>query len=196
MRTKTPSQAEKILKSAELLFGEHRFHEVRMEDIAAEAEVGKGTLYRYFHDKEELYLALLARASEKFVGRIAECTGRESCPRLRLERLVQASIEFFDEHPHLLDLIQRAEVMRPTGTPFPWQQARQQTSELVTRLFADAEAQGVFRVRNPEIAVWMLLGGVRGIIRFGTRPRPADLAERVVQNFLNGAHKGDDCKRG
>ena len=63
MRSKTPLQAEKILAAAAQLFATHRFHEARMEDIAALAEVGKGTLYRYFKDKEELYLALLQRAT-------------------------------------------------------------------------------------------------------------------------------------
>ena len=62
MRCKTAEQADKVLDAAAQLFGLRRFHEVRMEDIAAEAEVGKGTLYRYFADKEELYLGLLDRA--------------------------------------------------------------------------------------------------------------------------------------
>ena len=61
MRTKTAQQADKVLDAAARLFGTQRFHEVRMEDIAAEATVGKGTLYRYFNDKEELFVALLER---------------------------------------------------------------------------------------------------------------------------------------
>ena len=69
------------MKAAGQLFGAQRFHEVRMEDIAAEAAVGKGTLYRYFSDKEELYLALLARASEQFVDRVEEAMSRDSAPR-------------------------------------------------------------------------------------------------------------------
>src|SRR5262245_18615534 len=56
VRTKTPQQADKMLNAAARLFGTQRFHEVRMEDIAAEAAVGKGTIYRYFSDKDELYL--------------------------------------------------------------------------------------------------------------------------------------------
>src|ERR671923_69581 len=63
VRTRTPQQADRILAAAARLFAGHRFHEARMEDIAALAEVGKGTLYRYFKDKEELYLALLERAA-------------------------------------------------------------------------------------------------------------------------------------
>ena len=42
-----------------------------MEDIADLAEVGKGTLYRYFKDKEELYMALLSRVTEDWTGRTA-----------------------------------------------------------------------------------------------------------------------------
>ena len=49
-----------------------------MEDISAAAGVGKGTLYRYFKDKEELYLALLDRASaqveERMTAAVAQAT--------------------------------------------------------------------------------------------------------------------------
>ncbi len=47
---------EAILKAAEKIIKTKRFHEVKVEDIATEAGVGKGTIYRYFKDKEELYL--------------------------------------------------------------------------------------------------------------------------------------------
>ncbi len=44
MRTKTPQFSEKMLEAAGRLFGTRRFHEVRMEDVASEADVSKGTL--------------------------------------------------------------------------------------------------------------------------------------------------------
>src|SRR5437773_2112800 len=122
VRTKTPLQSDKMLDAAARLFGTQRFHEVRMEDIAAEAGVGKGTLYRYFSDKDELYLALLKRSSGQFVGRLQEAVERAAGARARLEALVAAILGFFDGQPHLLDLIQRAEVARGLGPGFPWYQ--------------------------------------------------------------------------
>ena len=74
---KTPEQADKMLDAAVQLFGRRRFHEVRIDDIAAEAEVGKGTLYRYFTDKEELYVALLTRSARQYSSSI-DTGGRES----------------------------------------------------------------------------------------------------------------------
>src|SRR5437660_5726205 len=100
-----------MLDAAGRLFGGQRFHEVRMEDIAAEAAVGKGTLYRYFNDKEELYLALLERASQQLVERLRERLEPPQTPRSKLSAIVEGIVSFFDEHPHLLDLIQRTEVL-------------------------------------------------------------------------------------
>jgi AcrR family transcriptional regulator len=187
VRTKTPDQADKILTAATRLFGAHRFHEVRMEDIAAEADVGKGTLYRYFADKEELYRAMLARAAERFMRRVEAIVAGRGTPRQRLEALVAGVIDEFDAEPHLLDLIQRAEVLADAGAAFPWQQPREMMPRLVRRLFDEAAAAGTFRARDPEIAMLLLLGGIRAIIRFGQRPRPDDLARRIVANFLDGA---------
>jgi AcrR family transcriptional regulator len=187
VRTKTPDQADRILGAAMRLFGAQRFHEVRMEDIAAEAEVGKGTLYRYFADKEELYRAMLGRSSERFIRRIESVVAGAGTARERLEALVAAVIDEFDAEPHLLDLIQRAEVLAAAGAAFPWQQTRERMPQLVRRLLDEAAEEGEFSVRDPDVAVFLLLGGLRAIIRFGTRPRPHDLARRIVDSLLDGA---------
>jgi AcrR family transcriptional regulator len=185
VRTKTLDQADRILSAASRLFGTQRFHEVRMEDIAAEASVGKGTLYRYFSDKEELYRAMLGRSSDRFVRRMEDIVGGTGSARARLEALVGAVIEEFDAEPHLLDLIQRAEVLAASGAEFPWRETRERMPQLVRRLFDEAADEGAFVVSDPDVAVWLLLGGIRAIIRFG--PRPDDVARRVVDNFLDGA---------
>jgi AcrR family transcriptional regulator len=187
VRIKTAAQSDKILSAATRLFGAHRFHEVRMDDIAAEADVGKGTLYRYFADKEELYRAMLARSSDSFMRRMEAILGGEGTPRQRLEAFVAGVIAHFDEEPHLLDLIQRAEVLSAAGAAFPWQEARERLPGLLSGLFDEAAAAGAFRVRDAEMNVRLLLGGLRSIIRFGEQPRPADLAHRIVENFLDGA---------
>lgn len=190
MRTKTPAQADKMLDAAARLFATQRFHEVRMEDIAEEAGVGKGTLYRYFRDKEELYTALLTQASHQFAAELREAMADAASPRAQLEAMVASILQHFDTHPHLLDLIQRAEVLARPGHEFPWQQTRHQTIRLVTNLFRAARQAGEFSIRDPDLAALMLLGGLRSVIRFGKRPRPRDLAARIVEGFLNGVDAG------
>jgi AcrR family transcriptional regulator len=190
VRTKTPQQASKILDSAARLFGTHRFHEVRMADIAAEAGVGKGTLYRYFHDKEELYLALLTRLADEFLQQVAVVTAGPGSARQRLEQFAAVVIEYFDSQPHLLDLIQRAEVRSEQGRTFPWQKSREELPKLVETLFRRGEECGEFKVIDPGVTVLMFLGGLRSLIRFGERPRPSDLACRIVTGFLEGPGAG------
>lgn len=187
MRTKTARQSDKMLDAAARLFGTQRFHEVRMEDIAAEAEVGKGTLYRYFADKDELYRSLLVRASHQLERQLETSLAHSTGARARLEVFVKTVIEFFDANLNLLDLIQRAEVMQRSASDFPWQKTRDNVIRLVETLLSDGERAGEFRVRDPHMAVLMLLGGVRSVIRFGQTPRPPELAKRIVAGFLHGA---------
>jgi AcrR family transcriptional regulator len=186
VRCKTPLQADKILAAAARLFASHRFHEARMEDVAALAEVGKGTLYRYFKDKEELYLALLARAAEDFQAHLRAALAQADSPRAKLVAVVRSVLDYFDEHPHVLDLIQHAEAMQKPGQQLSWQKTRNETTALVLKLFEEGKRASAFAVDDSELAALMLLGGLRSVLRFGSRPRPADQAERIVAGFLNG----------
>jgi TetR/AcrR family fatty acid metabolism transcriptional regulator len=183
VRTKTPEQADKMLEAAAHLFGRRRFHEVRMEDIAAEAEVGKGTLYRYFADKEELYLALLGREARNYRALIDAETAKAVGPRKKLRALVAAGFSFFERQPHLGPLIQRAEV---THEDSPWQPARQSFLAHVVDILAEAREEGEFAVADPAMAALLLLGGVRSIYLFARKPRSRDLADRIVTAWLHG----------
>jgi AcrR family transcriptional regulator len=188
VQTKEFSQAEKIVEAASHLFGTQRFHEVRMDDVAAAADVGKGTLYRYFRDKEELYAGLLAHATAQFRERMRAEVDKVAGARARLEALVQAIVDYFDEHPHLKGLIQRAEAVHDEGKkPFVWNEARAEALRMIQTLFEQGRLQGEFTVRDPVLAAMLLLGGIRSVVRDGVHPRPVRLARQVVENFLWGS---------
>jgi AcrR family transcriptional regulator len=183
--TKPSPQADRILDVAAHLFGARQFHKVRMDDIAAEADVGKGTLYRYFRDKDELFFALVERAAVQLNCRVNDSVTREPDARGKIEALVRTILAFFDEQPHLFDLIQRAEVLR--GPNVAWRQTRDALVGLTLRVFTEARERGDFAIADPDLATLMLLGALRSVIRFGEQPRPADLVARIVDNFLKGA---------
>jgi AcrR family transcriptional regulator len=187
VRTKTPRLADRILDAAARQFARQRFHEVRMDDIAAEAEVSKGTLYSYFHDKEELYLALLARGSAGMVQALEEAVSAAEDARAKLVSLVNAVLAYFDAEPHLFDLIQGVEVLQHQDQDFPWQAARDVAMRLVQEVFDEGRRKGDFLVRDPELTALLLFGGLRSVIRFGQRPRPRLLAKRIVDCVLDGA---------
>lgn len=48
-----------IIEAAMAVFAREGFHEARMEDIAKESQLGKGTLYLYFKSKDAIIGALL-----------------------------------------------------------------------------------------------------------------------------------------
>ena len=157
-----------------------------MEDIAELAEVGKGTLYRYFKDKEELYMALFARAACQMTERL-RAVDETADPRAKLEAVVGLILDYFEEHPHLLALIQHAEVMQGPDADLPWQRTRHESLRLVEGIFEEARRTGAFHIAEPRFSARLLLFSLRPVIRCGEKPRPADMARRIVEHFLYGA---------
>jgi len=61
-----------ILKAAKGLFFEQGFVATTMNEIASTAELGKGTLYLYYRNKEELYISLLVEGMEILSRRLKQ----------------------------------------------------------------------------------------------------------------------------
>lgn len=100
-----------ILETAEKLFAERGVSNVNMADIAQEAGVGKGTLYRRFINKAELCLALLDTQMAEFQNRMLQEMRQMSLadtPRLaQLEHFLDSLVFFTEIHSPLLCEVQR-----------------------------------------------------------------------------------------
>ena len=85
---------QEILDAALLLFSEHGFHNVSMQQVAAEAEFAIGTIYNLFKDKEDLYKTLIDELTGKFhqALRCAIDSGEDDVDKLRNYITVKATI--------------------------------------------------------------------------------------------------------
>jgi AcrR family transcriptional regulator len=63
-----------ILASAEKLFVEKGFAGTSINDIAAEADFSRTSIYQYFSSKEEIYLHILERYTEPLTERLKKAT--------------------------------------------------------------------------------------------------------------------------
>jgi AcrR family transcriptional regulator len=67
---------DRILDAAERCMNRYGLG-VSMRDVATEAGLSRGSLYRYFGDRETLVAAVLERAADRFVARVASRIDRE-----------------------------------------------------------------------------------------------------------------------
>lgn len=75
----------RILESAREVFFRDGFMAANLDEVAERAGVAKGTLYRYFDSKADLYVAVLADNGKVFTQRMREAgaTGGTAIERLR-----------------------------------------------------------------------------------------------------------------
>src|ERR1700744_3039520 len=62
----------RVIRAAEELFKKVGFRAVTMELVAREANVAKATLYNYFKNKDELYMAVCARMARILRGSVEQ----------------------------------------------------------------------------------------------------------------------------
>jgi AcrR family transcriptional regulator len=67
----------RILESARQVFFRDGFMPANLDEVAEKAGVAKGTLYRYFDSKADLYVAVLADNGKAFTERMRETAGRD-----------------------------------------------------------------------------------------------------------------------
>ena len=112
---KTPKTArgkrtrDKLLRAAEIEFGEKGFHEAGVSGITYRAGVALGTFYTYFESKDEIFQALvsfMSRRTRRWIAeRVADAPDRMTAERKGLE----AYIEFARLHKGIYRIISEAE---------------------------------------------------------------------------------------
>jgi AcrR family transcriptional regulator len=105
-RTREKEQrARLILDRARELFFERGYESVTISQIAAAAELGKGTLYSYFDSKESIYIELVREGLGILAGMIEDATSGDAHPGDQLRVMGLAFLAFYNEFPEYFRLM-------------------------------------------------------------------------------------------
>ena len=66
-----------ILKGSMKVFSDKGYHKAKMEDIAKEAGVGKGTIYEYFDSKKALFQEMIKYGIDNYMEFLEELSSKE-----------------------------------------------------------------------------------------------------------------------
>ena len=92
---KRAKRTRKKLKKAALdVFSEKSVDAATVEEITEKADVGKGTLYQHFEDKEEIVITLIDEAVEHLIERIRAYDSAPETLEDMLEHLLNSHYEF------------------------------------------------------------------------------------------------------
>jgi AcrR family transcriptional regulator len=155
---------EEILEAATDMFAEFGYRATDVQQIADNLKIGKGTIYRYFPTKEELFFATAdraMRAMEAFIlQRLEGVTGDVA----RVKKVIRSYIEFYEANPKFIELFvqERAEFRRRQVSTYLTHRAGRDDKwrAMFERLFK----QGYLRVSNINLIIEYLTNGLYGIV--------------------------------
>ena len=130
------------MKAAHAEFEGKFFADVTLENIAARAGVGKGTLYLYFKNKEDLFLQLAVEGMDEMAERVKVMTKSEERYEDIFCQLGGELVEFFQQRVGLVRL------MHQTGSKqilSEFKKYRQRMKQAVRAFLERGVAEGVLR---------------------------------------------------
>lgn len=162
---------QEILDAATSLFAEHGYADTDTQMLADRLGVGKGTLYRYFPSKQDLFLAAVDRGMRRLCEHIDASMADLEDPSERITQVVRSYLEFFARHPELVELfIQERAQFRNRKKP-AYFEYRETNRERFRAMYRSYIEQGQIR----EMPVDRILN-VLGDLLYGT----------MITNYFSG----------
>ena len=184
---------KQVIKEAARLFSAKRFDEVLMDDIAQQAGVGKGTIYTYFADKEELYFAVVFDGISRLNEKLQSKADRQQDPERELKRMVHAIVSFFSQNRFFFRLMSKEDGRSESGkgeNRKRWHEERRIQLEAIETVLRNGVEDGVFAVENPAVEAAILRDMVRSaMIHSGGELIVDEITDTIMRIFLRGVRE-------
>lgn len=152
---------EEILRIAAEVLHRRGFDGTRLDDIAREAGIAKGSLYHYFDSKEEIYERLVANVVGTLAGDVVAST--RGTPSEKMERIVERWVSQVAEYPLEVGLLYR-QLVHLEGPGGEWARAvrRDNVARLREAIIA-GQASGEFRDGDLEVLAHQVMGSIAAL---------------------------------
>ncbi len=177
----------KILAAAAELFAARPFHKVLLSHVAEAAGVGKGTLYIYFKNKEDLYLSVLYSGFAQLVERMQHRLDQNQLGSMEnLEAVIREMVQFAYQNPHMFELMRTV----PWGDVIDtarWKSKRNEFKALIESIIRRGIASGEFIDPHPDLTARFIPGLVRSVMMEGPQSIDPQMLTEHILHFAGAA---------
>lgn len=179
-----------ILRAAKDIFFTRGFHAATVDDVAVEAEVGKGTVYLYFDTKETILAHLLLDGLDALVAELeaAYAVDQPLDANTRLRQIAVAYLKFFQTSPDYYRLIMAFDrgQFQASIDPGVYQDVLTRSLhglEWLERAVKQAQAEGVITIENTREAASVLWAGLNGVLVLLSHPLRAEIIATDLESL-------------
>ncbi len=176
----------KILSASVKLFADQDYKDVLMEDVAQLAGVGKGTLYRYFKTKDDLFVQTVLWATDRSIEHMRSHVEKAEGTRAELRQLIWHLLHFFRQNDSLFHVLHHHKVYHACHAKEMVHERRSQLRGLIETVVANGVERGDFRHIDPHFGASILWGMLRTSMHWFGDHEPRDLVDRIENIFLEG----------
>jgi AcrR family transcriptional regulator len=141
-----------------------------IREIAAEAGVAEGTLYRHWRSKRDLARALFRGCAATVAAAVRRAAEGERLPRARLAAAIGALFRAARDETLLYEML----ILPPSRDTRDFIAEAESPSDVLTEIVADGQRRREFIDMDPRLAAECIMGAVNRVAiyrRLGTLPR-------------------------
>ena len=157
------TKREKILLAAQRLFARFGLRKTTVEEIIRLARIAKGTFYKYFSDKEVLFLEVVEKESASLISDIREAVAQASTSQEKMRAYLIAKARKIAELTNLY------QVTREKIDDY-WPQIEgvrekylAEEQKIVREVLIDGVDTGELDIANPELTAFAIVIAVKGL---------------------------------
>lgn len=188
------SRRQSIIDAAERIFFRKGFEQSTMDDIAAEAELSKGTLYLYFQSKDEVHFEIMERGNQILLGIMEKCIDKSGTGRENLLLLGEAFVDYSNRHPDYFNAMMAFQSRDVEQQKVNEEKLRRfiegrssisLLSEIVRKGIADGSVRNDIQVVMLTTLLWSQMMGI--LVMYATK-RPVFEFQQILRNDLVKVH--------
>jgi AcrR family transcriptional regulator len=150
-----------ILDEAAKVFAEKGLVNTKIGDLAEAAGVSQGLLYRYFADKDEVFISLLERAINGVINYAQTTIQQSGTPLEKLQWMTEQILQGMSEEPAYFKLISQA--MALSGKVYETMAKLEAVVKILRGLITQGQTTGEVAKGDPDQLVILYLGSLYGL---------------------------------
>jgi len=161
--TMKEKKREIILQNARGLFAHYGLKKTTVDDIAAEARIGKATIYYYFKSKQEIFKTVVERELAILKNAVREAISKEDSPQEKLRVFI------FTRISHMQKLVNLYRVTKDIVTELlpDLEKIREshfrEEIDIIKEILTEGVKKKIFRVKRIQLTALAMVSALKGL---------------------------------